>query len=143
MDIQTLFTSTNQLVNELYYELLRKNSLRTNYHIVYYLIPSDEIERTEIVKTENNNIFCISLVHQLDENQYEDFSYTHFYNPYDGIIDTIFTQLGLLTRLIHQNNAYYFENDYQQLMRKFNCVQYDNMNFDWQDEELDDTGTMW
>ena len=143
MDIQTLFTSTNQLVNKLYYELLRKNSLRTNYHIVYYLIPSDDIERTEIVKTENNNIFCISLVHQLDENQYEDFSYTHFYNPYDEIIDTIFTQLGLLTRLIHQNNAYYFENDYQQLMRKFNCVQYDNMNFDWQDEELDDTGTMW
>lgn len=143
MDIQTLFTSTNQLVDELYYELLRKNSLRINYHIVYYLIPSDDIERTEIVKTENNNIFCISLVHQLDENQYEDFSYTHFYNPYDEIIDTIFTQLGLLTRLIHQNNAYYFENDYQQLMRKFNCVQYDNMNFDWQDEELDDTGTMW
>jgi len=143
MDIQTLFTSTNQLVEELYYELLRKNSLRINYHIVYYLIPSDDIERTEIVKTENNNIFCISLVHQLDENQYEDFSYTHFYNPYDEIIDTIFTQLGLLTRLIHQNNAYYFENDYQQLMRKFNCVQYDNMNFDWQDEELDDTGTMW
>lgn len=143
MDIQTLFTSTNKLVDELYYELLRKNSLRINYHIVYYLIPSDDIERTEIVKTENNNIFCISLVYQLDENQYEDFSYTHFYNPYDEIIDTIFTQLGLLTRLIHQNNAYYFENDYQQLMRKFNCVQYDDINFDWQDEELDDTGTMW
>ncbi len=57
MDIQTIFTSINQLLDELYYELLRKNSLRINYHIVYYLIPSDDIERTEIVKTENNNIF--------------------------------------------------------------------------------------
>jgi len=143
MDIQNLFTSTNQLVDELYYELMRNNSLRITYHIVYYIIPVDDIERTEIVKKENNNIFCICLVHQLDENQYEDFSYTHFYNPYNDIIDTIFNQLGTLTRLIHHNNAYYYENDFQQLMRKFNCVQYDDTNFDWQDEELDDTGTMW
>lgn len=142
MDIQNLFTSTNQLVNELYYELMKKNSLRITYHIVYYLIPVDDIERTEIVKTENSNIFCICLVHQLDENQYEDFSYTHFHNPYNDIIDTIFNQLGALTRLILQNCAYYYENDFQQIMRKFNCVQYDDINFDWQDEELDDTGTM-
>ena len=143
MDFQTTITRANQLINELYYELLQNKTIETTYHVVYYIIPFEDIERTEIVKKENRNIFCICLVHSIDENMYEDLSYTYSINKYSDTIDEIRYLLNRITELMVIHNIIDYDNDYQNLVQKYNCIQYNDPEFNWHDEEFDDTGMMW
>jgi len=145
MEFETIITRANELINELYYELLKNNSIETKYHIVYYIIPFEDFERTEIVKKENGNIFCMCLVHSLDENMYVDVSYTHSINKYSNTIDEIRYLLVRITGLMNtfDNINDNYQNEYQSLVQKYNCILYNDPNFDWEDEKYDDTGMMW